>query len=99
MFKSHVLVSHATDVAAELARLEHLAQKNHLDAMKTHILLQNAEAVLGDLKQQDADTAAYGIKMALQKTLATDDYKITFKLHPETDAPVTRGLFSRLFGK
>ena len=99
MFKAHILVSADTDVAAELAHLEDLAQKHQLDAMKTHVLLQNAETLLGDFKQQDTDTAAYGIKMALEKTLTTDDYRITFALNPRSDAPKKGGLLSRLFGK
>ncbi len=100
MFKAHVLVSEDTDVAAELASVERVAQKHHLDdAMKMHALLQNAEAVLAELKQQDAETAAYGIKMALEKTLSTDDYRITFQLNPRKDQTKKNGLVSRLFGK
>ena len=100
MFKAHIVVSEDTDVAAELASLERLAQQHHLDdAVKMHALLQNAEGVLGELKQQDAETAAYGIKMALQKTLSTDDYRITFHLNPRNDQPRKSGFFSRLFGK
>jgi hypothetical protein len=92
-------VSEDTDVAAELAIIESLAHRHQLDAMKTHILLTTAETALGDLKQQDVDTAAYGIKMALKKTLATEDYSITFQLKPRKDGPRRGGLFSGLFGR
>jgi hypothetical protein len=98
MFKVHILVSEDTDVAAELASLERLAQKHHLDAMKLHGLLRNAETLLADLKQQDAETAAYGIKMALEKTLATEDYRISFQLTPLKARSKKGGLLSRLFG-
>ena len=47
----------------------------------------------------DVDTAAYGIKMALKKTLATEDYSITFQLKPRKDGPRRGGLFSGLFGR
>jgi hypothetical protein len=99
MFKAHILVSEDTDVAAALADLERLAQKHSLDDAKIYVLMRNVESVLADLKQQDSETAAYGIKMAVEKTVATDDYRVTLKLSPRKEMPKKSGPLSWLFGK
>jgi hypothetical protein len=99
MFKSQIVVNEHTDVAAELANVEALAKRHHLDDAKLFVLMQNVEAVLSELKKQDSETAAYGIKMAIEKTVATDDYQISMKLGPRKDAPTKGGgLLNRLFG-
>lgn len=98
MFKAHVLVCQDTDVAAESAKIEALANKNHLDGSRLFALMRDVESVLGDLKQQDSETAVHGIKISATKTLATDAYVITFELRPRS-ATKKSGLLSRIFGR
>lgn len=99
MFKTHILVSEDTDVAAELDRIDVLAKKHRLDASKTFALMRNAEDVLSDLKKQDAETAIYGIKMAVKKSLRTEDYDIVLELQPRRSGGKKSGPLSWLLGK
>jgi hypothetical protein len=96
MFKAHIFVRSDTDVAAELDKIEKLAIKHDLDQVKMFALMRDAEVVLADLKRQDTETAAFGIKMAVTKSLATEDYRIVFELRPRKDS-AKRGVFSALF--
>jgi hypothetical protein len=99
MFKAHILVNEDTDVAAELYRIDGLAKKHRLDASKTLALMRNAEDVLSDLKKQDAETAVYGIEMAVKKSLRTEDYDIVLELQPRRSGGKKSGPFSWLLGK
>jgi hypothetical protein len=85
MFKSHILVNEDTDIAAELDKLDKLARRHNLGDAQTLVLMRNAEDVLAELKRQDAETAAYGIKTAIEKSLATDDYDVRFELRPRSN--------------
>ena len=99
MFKAHILVNEDTDIAAELYRIDGLAKKHRLDALKTLALMRNAEDILSDLKKQDAETAVYGIKMAVKKSLRTEDYDIVLELQPRKSGGKKSGPFSWLLGK
>jgi hypothetical protein len=99
MFKAHILVSEDTDVAAELVKIDNLASRHHLDPAKTIVLMHNVEDVLSDLKKQDAETAAYGIKMAVKKSVSTEDYDIVLELHPRKKSNWKSGPLSWLFGR
>ena len=100
MFKAHILVNEDTDVAGEMATLEQLAQMHRLGDTKTFVMMKNVESVLADLKQKDSETAAYGIKMEVKKTVETADYQIALELRPRRDGkPKKGGLLSWLLGR
>jgi hypothetical protein len=97
VFKAHILVSEGTDVAAELDKVDALAKKHHLDESKTFVLMRDVEDVLAELKKQDAETAVYGIKIAVKKSVRTEDYDIVLELQPRKDSNTKSGPLSRLF--
>lgn len=84
-------------MAAESAKIEALASKHHLDGSRLFALMRDVESVLGDLKEQDSETAVHGIKISATKTLATDAYVITFELRARSDNK--SGFLSRIFGR
>ncbi len=96
MFKAHIVVGEDTDVSAELAKIESLARKHDLDDIKIFAMVESIESILADLKQQDSETAAYGIKMAIRKTVATDDYQVTLELRPRKASHKNMGFLARL---
>jgi hypothetical protein len=99
VFRARILVKHETDVAAELAKIENLATRHGLDDVTTFAMLRNVEAVLTDLKRQDSETAAYGISIAVKKTVASEDYDILLELQPRKEPSRKKGPLSRLFGR
>jgi hypothetical protein len=99
VIQARILVNEDTDVAAELARIENLAEQHGLDDDTTFAMLRNVEAVLADLKTQDSETAAYGIRISVKKTVSTKDYDILLELQPRTKPPSKKGRLSRLFGR
>ncbi len=99
MFKAHILVRQETNVAEELARIESLARKDGLDDAAMHSMLREVEDVLADLKRQDSETAACGIKIAVRKTVSTERYCIVLELQSRKESPRKRGPLSRLFGE
>lgn len=99
MFKAHIVVSEKTDVAAEIAKIENLARRHGLDDVTTFAMLRNVEVVLADLKKQDSETAAYGIRISVKKTVASEDYNILLELQPRKESSGKRGPLSRLFGR
>lgn len=99
MFKAQILVGQETNVAAELARIESLARKHRLDDATMHSMLRDVENVLADLKRQDSETAAYGIKIAVRKTVSTERYCIVLELRSRKEPSRKRGPLSRLFGR
>lgn len=98
MLRARILVSEDTNVAAELTRIESLARKHGLDDITMHSMLREVADVLVDLKKQDSETAVFGIKIAVKKTVATEDYDILLELQPRKEPP-RKGLLSRLFGR
>ena len=99
MFKAHVFVSEDTDVAAELDKIDALARRHNLDDVKIVNLMRNFENVLADLKKQDAETAAYGIQVAIKKSIKTDDYDIVLELRSRKASSGKSGPLSWLLGK
>jgi hypothetical protein len=98
VLKAHILVREDTDVSAELDRVERAARKRRLDGAKLLALMRNLEGVLTDLKRQDAETSAYGINMAVKKSIKTEDYDILVELAPRKANHRKSGPFSRFFG-
>ncbi len=99
MFRARILVNDKTDVAAELVKIENLAKRHGIDDVTTFAMLKNLEAVLVDLTKQDSETAAYGISVAVKKTVASEDYDILLELQPRKEPSRKKGPLSRLFGR
>lgn len=99
MLKAHIRVSQDTDVAAELAKIEKLAKRHGLEGITTFAMMQNVETVLAELKSQDSETAAYGIRIAIKKTVTAEDYNILLELQPRNEQVRKKGALSRLFGR
>ncbi|MGH7707758.1 MAG: hypothetical protein ACREM6_07505 [Vulcanimicrobiaceae bacterium] len=99
MLKVHIVVSEDTDIAAELDKIDGLAKKHRIGDAKMIVLTGNVETVLADLKRQDTETADYGIKMAVKKSIKTEDYEISLELRPRKSPKEGRGLLSRLLGR
>ena len=97
MFKAHIVVRDDTDVAAELDKIEKLANKHGLDAVRSLALMRGAESILADLKKQDSETVAFGIRIAVKKSLATKDYNLVFELRPRKSSASKKGVFFTLF--
>jgi hypothetical protein len=99
VLRAHILVNENTDVAAELDKIEKLARRHDLDDVTAFAMLRSVEAVLADLKKQDAETAAYGIRISVKKTVAAQDYQILLELQPRKEPHRGGGPLSRLFGR
>ncbi len=99
MFKVRIRVDEDTDIAAEVEKLANHARKHGLDEVGLFALVRNAESVLTELKRQQAETAAYGIQLALSKSLKTQDCEIFFDFSPTRKRFSGGGLLSRIFGK
>jgi hypothetical protein len=97
VLKAHIRVDEDTDVAAELLKINNLAQKHRLDPAKTTVLMRNVEDVISSLKKQGAETAAFGIKLAVMKSVSSEDYDIVVELHPRKASSRSNGLLGWLF--